>query len=238
MLPTIQLGNKENPPLVFLHGFMGSKEDFLELAGYFSSDYHCILLDLPGHGESNSFAPHSKPFIWAKDLIQETVKDLDDPTFIAYSLGGRLLLHLDAPKRVFISSHLGLKTLEEKRLRKGQDASQISRLQDNFEGFLNNWYNQDLFVGLEKTSLIERRERNNPEHLAKAMEAFSLSKQKLFEPQEGDFFLCGEKDKKYHSLYQKRACPFAVIPSASHAPHLENPKLVFETINTHLKERS
>jgi pimeloyl-ACP methyl ester carboxylesterase len=45
----------QGPPLLMLHGFAGSLEDWRE-AGYvaaFKNDYQLILVDLIGHGKSD-----------------------------------------------------------------------------------------------------------------------------------------------------------------------------------------
>jgi len=45
-------GSSERPTLLFLHGFLGCKEDWLPLMRPLSSRFRCISVDLPGHGES------------------------------------------------------------------------------------------------------------------------------------------------------------------------------------------
>ena len=40
------------PTLVFLHGFGSDKDSWPSMIRFIPSTYHCIILDLPGHGES------------------------------------------------------------------------------------------------------------------------------------------------------------------------------------------
>lgn len=41
------------PTLLMVHGFGASKENWLDLAAVLKDDYHTVLVDLPGHGETN-----------------------------------------------------------------------------------------------------------------------------------------------------------------------------------------
>ncbi len=43
----------KGPTLVLLHGFGGSKENWSRLCAYLSADYHVVVPDLPGFGESS-----------------------------------------------------------------------------------------------------------------------------------------------------------------------------------------
>lgn len=49
-----EVGAKHLPTLVCLHGMTGDASSFNELAGYLRNDFHLILLDLPGHGETDT----------------------------------------------------------------------------------------------------------------------------------------------------------------------------------------
>ena len=40
------------PVCIFLHGFMGDKEDWLPIMRALALTHHCIALDLPGHGKT------------------------------------------------------------------------------------------------------------------------------------------------------------------------------------------
>ena len=42
-----------NPPMVFLHGFMGAMGDWTAIANGLSSDRDCFVIDLPGHGKTS-----------------------------------------------------------------------------------------------------------------------------------------------------------------------------------------
>ena len=49
----------QKPSLLMVHGFGASKENWLELALQLQNDFHLVLVDLPGHGQT-SFNPSLK----------------------------------------------------------------------------------------------------------------------------------------------------------------------------------
>lgn len=49
-------GKAGAPTLVLLHGYMGSKETWLPMAPYLTSNFHVIIPDLPGWGRSSRIA--------------------------------------------------------------------------------------------------------------------------------------------------------------------------------------
>jgi len=45
-------GNPDESIVVFLHGFMGSSNDWKQVISFLKKDFYCIALDLPGHGKT------------------------------------------------------------------------------------------------------------------------------------------------------------------------------------------
>jgi 3-oxoadipate enol-lactonase len=79
-------------PLVFVHGFTGSKLDFTSQLAWFVENHRVISYDHRGHGESSNASPYSLQQL-AADLISFLDK-LDIPTchLLGYSLGGMVAL--------------------------------------------------------------------------------------------------------------------------------------------------
>ncbi len=226
-------GNPHGQPLIFLHGFLGCKEDWLEMLPFFEKEYHCIALDLPGHGAT----PYN-------DAIQDTVKALlsrytsPKPILVGYSMGGRIALQLaDCAKAlVLLSAHPGLKTEQEKEEQKKREEVWINKLHTlPFDTFLTEWYAQPLFhsPSADRRFYPPRRQLQEPRSLAKVMEQMSLASQKY-----RDTFACpalflhGEYDEKYRNLYAKLPKDISVekINHSGHACHLEQPRLCAHTI--------
>lgn len=85
----------EGPPLVLLHPFAGSLEDYYELGfvAQFKDTYQLILVDSRGHGSSDK--PHDPDAYLMKYRVKDIVAVLDDLAierahFFGYSMGGRI----------------------------------------------------------------------------------------------------------------------------------------------------
>jgi pimeloyl-ACP methyl ester carboxylesterase len=50
-------GNKENPPILALHGWLDNANSFEPIAQYLQDRYYFIAIDLPGHGFSSHLPP-------------------------------------------------------------------------------------------------------------------------------------------------------------------------------------
>ena len=52
-LPLRTCGRRSAPPVLLLHGFLGSSADLLPVANRLKKDWRCLLPDLPGHGHAH-----------------------------------------------------------------------------------------------------------------------------------------------------------------------------------------
>lgn len=208
--------------LLFLHGFLGQKED-----------WDPLLSHLPGLNVQCIDLPYQ-----AKDIAL-AVKEIAPSAkmIIGYSAGGRLALELkarfpnDYGKIIALSAHPGLKTEAEKKARWKIDEQWIDLLKNGpFEEFLDKWYAQELFSSLKKhphfQSILKRRKTQNPAHLANFLEHFSLSLKNAPEISPSTIFIHGKEDLKYAELYRtlRGIENIFTIENAGHAVHLENPK--------------
>ncbi len=77
---------KKYPTLVFLHGFSGDKETWMTLLRHIPKKYHCIAVDLPGHGKTKFNADLDDPCIdgYMKSLKEflEILKLDKEPIFL------------------------------------------------------------------------------------------------------------------------------------------------------------
>ena len=79
------------PTLVFIHGFGGDKDTWPSMIKYIPSYYHCVLVDMPGHGET-SFVdgvdePNIESFVKAlREFLEVTGLDRSKITLIGYDL--------------------------------------------------------------------------------------------------------------------------------------------------------
>jgi len=231
MLAFNQSGCIDHPPLLFLHGILGAKEDWEQVISLLENAFHCIAIDLPGHGIS----PFSLP-------LEETVAEVLDHLqiqkcgLIGYSLGGRLALNLKRantkrfPRPVLISTNPGI-AVHEKKQRKQTDQDWAEKLDTlSIKDFLALWYAQPVFRSLHQRpdlliQIIERRSQVRKEEVSYFLSHFSVADQQIYYPDDA-LFLCGKEDLKYADLYRTLPLPVesAEIEGAGHVLHLENPE--------------
>jgi pimeloyl-ACP methyl ester carboxylesterase len=92
-----------NPPLVFVHGYACSHEDWQPQVDFFCTRQSVITCDLRGHGASDGAPEHCSIETFGADLstLLRTL-DLQPAILIGHSMGCRVVLqgYLDAPQRV------------------------------------------------------------------------------------------------------------------------------------------
>lgn len=240
------IGNKNQPILLFLHGFMGNSQDFNPIIALLSQQVCCLTVDLPGHGKTRVIG--SEEAYTMSNTAQALIELLNDLTIdkcflVGYSMGGRLALYmmLEFPTRfervILESASPGLKTEPERSHRIQADEQRVQELETSrFESFLTNWYHQPLFKSLQNhpdlKALIERRLQNNPRELAKSLRHLGTGKQpslweKLKQNKIPLLLLVGEYDQKFRTINTEMAnlCQVAqleIIPKSGHTIHLEN----------------
>jgi 2-succinyl-6-hydroxy-2,4-cyclohexadiene-1-carboxylate synthase len=220
-------GDPRHPPLIFLHGFLGVKEDWEAMFPFFEKRFFCIAFDLPGHGST----PYSD------DILSELKRALSlfcpSPILIGYSMGGRIILQLQqyAKAIIALSAHPGLATREEKEQRRKSDEEWSENLLNlPFDLFVTKWYAQAIFQTLQHNPpllerIIRQRVKQNPQDLACILRQLSLADQ----PHITHFlcpalFLHGEEDLKYRQLYSQlpKTVSIRSIKNCGHVVHLEN----------------
>lgn len=187
--------------LFFLHGFLGSKEDWDEVISHLP--YECIALDYP--------------FVFPPDSI-----------IVGYSMGGRIALQAKAKKRIIISAHPGLIEESEKKKRLEQDLRWIEMLKEKtLDEFLSAWYAQSLFDSLRQHpnffQIRARRLLQNPALLIDMLEKYSLAHQTFQIPEE-THFIYGEEDLKYAEIYSRYLLQATKVERSGHVIPLENPE--------------
>ena len=183
-----------NVTVVFLHGFMGSGEDWRPITQGLPAEYRCVLLDLPGHGCTPVRSDAPGPFVVA-----------------GYSMGGRLALYLalEHGERVqgleMESASPGLRSEPERAERRDQDEQRAMELETgDWEAFLRQWYAAPMFESLPGCGerfqeLLARRRKNNPRELARVLRGMGTGAQpslwdRLPEAAAPSLLVAGERD--------------------------------------------
>lgn len=90
--------------VLFLHGFLGSCEEWLPVMEPISISARCISIDLPGHGDTKFLSHDHGSAVDATTLSIEIVADLlyrfiqhsvpGKVTIVGYSMGARIALYM------------------------------------------------------------------------------------------------------------------------------------------------
>ncbi|SHI21535.1 2-succinyl-6-hydroxy-2,4-cyclohexadiene-1-carboxylate synthase [Ferrimonas marina] len=246
-LAVTRWGQPECPPLVLLHGFLGSADDWQPVASQLGQHFHCHAIDLPGHGQSRDIQLGPPPAF--DEVVQRLLARLSAlPAFhlLGYSLGGRIALHLaqqldqQAPQRLLSltleSAHPGLTEAEQKQQRLTADQQWHDRLQQlPLHKFLEQWYRQGVFADLapaRRQAMIQARRGNDPQALSALYLGTSLGHQQDLRTLASTrplTLLTGERDSKFTALGQAWAAQYPtlnhrVITGAGHNIHATAPQ--------------
>nr|WP_290667846.1 2-succinyl-6-hydroxy-2,4-cyclohexadiene-1-carboxylate synthase [Ardenticatena sp.] len=256
--PVERVGSPENPALCFLHGFMGTGEEWRTCANALADDFFCLLPDIPGHGRHRSLPAKRLTFDWlARGLLATLIAHGQMRVFfVGYSLGGRLALYIatmwpyHVRGLVLESASPGLARADERRARARLDDERAARIRrDGLAAFVRTWYTAPLFRGLAANApllarVMARRQAQDAEAMARVIADLSPGR---MPPLWGALpflrmplvFISGALDEKYTAIGEEvcARAPHAVhisVPGASHTVHLEAPQVFIATLREHL----
>jgi len=263
--PVLGYHFQKNPgkhTILYLHGFLGCKEDWSSTVTQFGDAYSHLTVDLPGHGETAEASLDDHDFT-ISGCAERLIKllgflNIEKCHLAAYSMGGRLGLFLLSnypahfERAVIESASPGLQSKDERAARTSHD----NRLADEligseFHEFLDRWYAQPLFSTLDRTNprfeeLLKRRSQGDPGQLARSLRLMGTGVQPSLWSRLGDIacpvlFVVGELDDKYQRLAERMLplCPrsqVAIIPGAGHNSHFERPAEYGEAVHRFFSE--
>lgn len=244
---------------IFLHGFVGSSEDFEPVRQALGNPTQVIAPDWPGHGSLSSLRNASDYTLSAHlKIIDDAVAKTSGPvTMVGYSMGGRILQHWltrkytlpMGSKVVLVSTSPGIADVAERQNRVAGDAAVARLLRvEGMQRFLHYWHWQTMFQPMMRlpreilTPILKRRAACDPEGLALSLAGVGtgeLSDTWSLLPSLPDatHVVVGELDKRYVDILRQihAAGPNLkqrIIKGAGHAVHLEKPKELAETLLT------
>ncbi len=243
-----KFGKSENPCIIFLHGFMGTSEDWIPLMKRLAGEYYCIAFDLPGHnlteveGYDEFYTIENTCTSLKKEIENQGIKDFH---LVAYSMGGRIALTFAIKypeiinKLVLISTSPGIESAElrEERIKFDADVADKIRTSE-LHNFLKLWYSAPIFAGINQTNLfgklISRRAYNNKESLVKSLIYTGTGKMRPLWNDIQTFpkpvlLIAGERDRKYCIINSKMDelftnSTFKIIKNSAHIVFIEQPK--------------
>jgi 2-succinyl-6-hydroxy-2,4-cyclohexadiene-1-carboxylate synthase len=236
-------------PLLMLHGFTGSSENWRDVAGLLADRFNIFTVDLPGHGQTS--APddvNSYTLTATSDGLARLIETvLGQPAYVlGYSMGGRVALHLGinhpAVVRALVleSASPGLDSAEERAARIASDEALAERIErggvpafvEAWEG-LPLWASQRALPPAAQERLHLQRLRNSARGLALSLRGMGAGVQPSLWSQLADircptWLIAGALDAKFVAINQRMAelipgARLCILPDAGHAAHLEQP---------------
>ena len=235
------------PPLLLLHGFIGSGQSWQEVLPLLTAHYTVLRVDLPGHGRTalpDDVLRYSMSMV-ARDLVQLLTHLQMAPAQVwGYSMGARLalILALDYPEAVrcllLESGSPGLISELERAARRTSDEALAQRIeQHGIEAFVAEWEHLPMWASqvqlpmAQRGQLHERRLQNSIIGLANSLRYMGTGAQpsvwsRLPELRVPVALVVGALDSKFVQIAREmqQACPTAslhMIEGAGHAVHLE-----------------
>lgn len=247
---------KSKIPVVFLHGFTGSVDDWSDLAKKLENLCEPISVNLAGHGPSDHPADISEYTIDAEiDRLLRIVKSRMIETFVlvGYSMGGRIALSFACryPNRlrglILESTTAGIEDEDERKLRVKNDEDLACFIESNdIEVFVDRWMSLPLFGSQNKmpadrlVELRTRKLRNSGKALANSLRAAGTGRMKplwdcisnLTMPV---LLISGSLDTKFTEINKKMAslipnCKHIVSDDAGHTVHFEKPEMYHQVV--------
>ncbi|MEY6431132.1 2-succinyl-6-hydroxy-2,4-cyclohexadiene-1-carboxylate synthase [Thioalkalicoccus limnaeus] len=249
-----ETGDRDAPPVLLLHGFLGGLDEFDALAARLGPRFRCVTLDLPGHGRTQvdgSVAAYRMAATARGVIGLLTVLGIESCPLVGYSMGGRLALYLAVrfPTRfdrlVLVSASAGLAVGRERRLRVASDERLAQVLEaDGLDAFLSDWYRNPLFGTLSThrdfAEILARRRRNDAQELARSLRHLGIGRQPslwryLKSLPMPCLLLVGAGDPKFVRINREmaRSIPevrLEVLAGCGHALHLEDPAACAERL--------
>jgi 2-succinyl-6-hydroxy-2,4-cyclohexadiene-1-carboxylate synthase len=166
-----------------LHGFLGSPDDWYSF-GFARKDNFCtvdLFKDLP-----------IIPFVQWAGIFNRRVavgsNNASNHILMGYSLGGRLGLHalLQNPKQwkaaIFISTHPGLKLIEERQSRRRSDKQWAEKFEhESWDSLMERWNAQAVFK--PETAVKRLEAAYSRQLLSSALVTWSLGVQHVVTPE-------------------------------------------------------
>ncbi len=247
---------KSKIPVVFLHGFTGSVDDWSDLIKGLEDLWEPISFNLAGHGTSDHPADISEYTIDAEiDRLLRSVnsRKIEKFVLVGYSMGGRIALSFACryPDRlrglILESTTAGIEDEEDRRLRIESDEELARFIESNdIEVFVDRWMSLPLFASQNKMpvdklmELRTRKRRNSRTALAGSLRAAGTGRMKPLWEHISKLtmpvvLITGSLDTKFTEINKKMAsmipdCQHIIIDNTGHTVHFEKPDLYQQVI--------
>lgn len=234
--------------IVYLHGFTGSSDDWLEIASRIKQQgYPAQRISIIGHGQTSSGSwEHLRDYNMEQVALRINIMTPARYHLVGYSMGGRLALYIAThyPDMVqsltLVSASPGLKTEAERLARQASDNALADKIEANgIEWFVDFWENLSLWDTQSpelKANLRAKRLQNSPIGLANSLRGMGTGVMPSLWDELSNLpmpvhLIVGEHDHKFVAINQEMHTliphsQLTIIDNAGHACHLEKPRQV------------
>ena len=239
----------DGEPVVILHGFTGSAESMESVAESLRVNYAVFLLELIGHGGSESppDVEHYEMNACADQIVRAVeMLGLCRPHLLGYSMGGRAAIAAAVRRPdhfaslVLVGATAGIADRDLRRERIQADRALADRIErGDLDRFIDEWMALPIFStqsSLGESALARARAqrlRNQPAGLANSLRGMGAGAQApLFDELDRIkvpvLLVVGGLDLKFQTIASSLKTSFhdakvEIIPNVGHAAHLEAP---------------
>lgn len=227
----------EGSPVVLVHGFTQTSQSWQPITDELARDHRVVTVDAPGHGRS------AEVHVDLEDGARLLGQAGGVASYIGYSMGGRLCLHLALREPslvralVLLGATAGLDDATERVARRDADEALARGLEaDGLDAFLERWLAQPLFAHLSSAATgLEARRQNTVAGLASSLRLAGTGTQdpplwdRLAELAMPVLVVAGEHDLKFRTIGDRLTASIGsnarmeTIAGAGHAAHIEKP---------------
>jgi 2-succinyl-6-hydroxy-2,4-cyclohexadiene-1-carboxylate synthase len=225
--------------LVLVHGFTQTGRTWSQAAVRLQEGHEVLAPDV---------VPRADMWATAAALVDAC----GEGTWVGYSMGGRLCLHLalarpEAVHRlVLLGATAGIEDEGERAARVAADETLARSIErDGVDAFLDRWLTHPLFTDLSPEAARVDLRQPDPAVLTACLRRLGTGAQeslwgRLHELEMPVLCVAGERDTKFRAVSERMAdrigpnAALAVVPGAGHAAHLEAPDAFLDTVTPFL----
>lgn len=228
---------------MLVHGFTQTRAHWGLISGRLALDHEVVRVDAPGHGRSEE---RTADMAGGAHLLGATA---GHATYIGYSMGGRLCLHLALARPdlvrglVLVGATAGIEDPVERARRVAADEKLARHLEaEGVDAFLAWWLGRPLFAGLdEEAADVDSRRENTAAGLAASLRQAGTGAQEPLWDQLGRLpmpvlVVAGQHDRPFAAVAGRLAASIGdnaelvLVPGAGHSAHLEDPSRFLDAL--------
>jgi 2-succinyl-6-hydroxy-2,4-cyclohexadiene-1-carboxylate synthase len=236
--------------VVLVHGFTQTGASWARVARALATDHEVVCVDAPGHGRRHDVACD----LWEGARLVGL--EGDTATYVGYSMGGRLALHLalSEPAKVrslvLVGATAGIDDDAARGARRASDEALATQVEQvGVEPFLDEWLARPLFAGLGADAQDRASRRGNTAAgLASSLRRAGTGSQEPLWDRLGELTMpvlvvVGERDDTFRALGERLVAgipgaALAVVAGAGHAAPFERPDAFLHVLRSWLAEHA